>query len=62
MQNATTDPALTGVVLLGLLLLMSLAGGVFRGLFLALFLNRMLRIALPLSLGAGGVYWLAHTF
>ncbi|TMV47468.1 hypothetical protein FGG78_40690 [Thioclava sp. BHET1] len=59
---ATSAPATSGLMLLGLVLLMSLTGGFFRGIVLALLLRRMLRFALPLSLAAGGGFWLAHLF
>jgi len=62
MQTASANPAMTGILLLGLLLLMSLAGGVFRGLILGLLMWRLLRFVLPLSLAAGGMFWLAHLF
>lgn len=62
MQTASANSVTTGALALGLLLLMSLAGGVFRGVFLGLLLYRLVRIALPLSLVAGGAYWLAHLF
>lgn len=59
-QKATAEPALTGVLVLGAVLLMSLAGGLVRGLVLAFVLRRLFRIALPLSLFAGGLMWVRH--
>lgn len=61
-HNASANPAMTGAIVLGLLLLMSLAGSVFRGFVLAFLLSRLFRIVLPLSLGAGVVFGLAHIF
>lgn len=62
MQNVSASPVMTGAIVLGLLLLMSLAGGVLRGLVVALLMRRLFQFVLPLSLGAGLVFGLAHLF
>lgn len=61
-NNASANLSMTGAIVLGLLLLMSLAGGVFRGIILALLVSRLFWIVLPLSFGAEVLFGFAHLF